>query len=211
MTGYMTIDVENIGGAENKDALSNLVGGLEDGLKLGASSIKDGLNKTIKINKHFQKDYFALKNGVLYWYPHERARKSKGSIIVKNIKVLKINPKNKLELTIMLDQKIYSLQSLDTQYTTEKWFNSLKLVQEMGDLQNLDLNRYAKLNVYTRSDGRIVFKDYEILIDLYETKLCGKIVQYKYDKIFLSEDQQKAANRSKSMHGKDKKSTDITE
>ena len=55
MTGYMTIDVENIGGGENKDALSNLVGGLEDGLKLGASSIKDGLNKTIKINKHFKK------------------------------------------------------------------------------------------------------------------------------------------------------------
>ena len=81
----------------------------------------------------------------------------------------------------------------------------------MGDLQNLDLNRYAKLNVYTRSDGRIVFKDYEILIDLYETKLCGKIVQYKYDKIFLSEDQQKATLRSKSMHGKDKKSTDMTE
>ena len=53
MTGFLTIDVENIGGGENKDALSNLVGGLEDGLKYGASSLKDGLNKSIKINKHF--------------------------------------------------------------------------------------------------------------------------------------------------------------
>lgn len=207
MTGYLSINVENIGSGENKDTLSNLVGGLEDGLKFGTSQIKEGLNKSIKITQ--MKDYFALKNGVLYWYPHERARKSKGSIIVKNIKVIKINPKNKLELTIMMETKIYSLQSLDTQYTIEKWFNSLKTVQEMGDLQNLNPNRYAKINVFTRKDGRIVFKDYEILIDLYETKLCGKIVQYKYDKIFISEDQLNA-NRSKSIT-KDKKSTDMTE
>lgn len=58
------------------------------------------------------------------------------------------------------------------------------MVKEMGDLSNLDPNRYMKLNVYTRSSGKIVFKDYEILLDNYESKVCLKVIKYKFDKIF---------------------------
>ena len=55
---------------------------------------------------------------------------------------------------------------------------------DMGDISNLDTNRYVKLNVYTKENGRIVFKDYDLLLDAYETKICNKIIVYKYEKIF---------------------------
>ena len=73
----------------------------------------------------------------------------------------------------------------ENKYITEKWFNSIKMIKEMGDLNNLDPQRYAKLNVYTKLTGRITFKDYEILIENYEQYICEKIVQYKYNKIFI--------------------------
>mgnify|MGYP006893255292 CR=1 FL=1 len=50
------------------------------------------------------------------------------------------------------------------------------MVKEMGDLQNLDPNRYIKLNVYTKENGKIVFKDYELLLEAFETKICLKII-----------------------------------
>jgi hypothetical protein len=59
------------------------------------------------------------------------------------------------------------------------------MIKEMGDLQNLDAKRYEKLNVFTKLVGRITFKDYDILIENYEQYICEKIVQYKYDKIFI--------------------------
>jgi hypothetical protein len=58
------------------------------------------------------------------------------------------------------------------------------MVKEMGDLNNLDLHRYMKLNVYTKQNGKIVFKDYEILLDQFETRICEKIIFYKFEKIF---------------------------
>ena len=79
---------------------------------------------------------------------------------------------------------MYTLESKESVYNAEKWFNSIKLVKDMGDLQNLDPNRYQKLNVFTRNVGTITFRDYELLLDNYETKICGLIVTYKYDKIF---------------------------
>ena len=66
----------------------------------------------------------------------------------------------------------------------EKWYNSLKLVKEMGDLQNMDPCRYQKLNVYTKQSGKTVFRDYGILLEQYETKVCMKLISYKWDTIF---------------------------
>ena len=133
-------------------------------------------------------EYFALKNGILYWYPHERARKAKGQIIVRNIDALEINPKNKLEITLLYQKKMYRLQSLDTAQYALKWFNSIKMVKELGDIHNLDPDRYMKLNVYQRENARVVFRDFEYLLTAYETKICKKIYTYKYHKIFYHED-----------------------
>lgn len=77
------------------------------------------------------------------------------------------------------------MESLESVYNAQKWYNSLKLVKEMGDIQNLDPNRYEKLNVYTKQTGKIVFKDYELLLESFETKVCMKIIHYKWDKIFV--------------------------
>ena len=81
----------------------------------------------------------------------------------------------------------------ETTWLVDKWLNSIKLVKEMGDLHNLDKGRYRKLTVFTKSSGKIVFKDLDILIDEYENKLCARIVKYKYDKIFLPDHNKKSS------------------
>lgn len=145
--------------------VDKLVEGVKDGLQMGS-------------------EYFALKNGVLYWYQNQKSRKSKGSIIVKDIIALEINPKNKLEINIMYQDKLYKLQSPETYHYAEKWLNSLQMIKDMGDLNSLSKDRYSNLKTYTRENAKIVFKDYEQLLDKYETKFLYKIVQKKGSKIF---------------------------
>lgn len=184
--------------------IQNVVGGIGDSLKFGARMLKDTVGKAVPISK-LEKEYFALKNGVLYWYQNERARKAKGQIIVRNIDALEVNPKNKLEITLLYQKKVYKLQSLDTIWQAQKWFNSLKMVKELGDIHNLDPDRYMKLNVYSRENARIVFRDFEILLTAYETKICKKIFAYKYTKIFDhddAEDTSRNANRKSTLRAK---------
>ena len=95
-----------------------------------------------------------------------------------------ISPKNPLEIVLLYTNKLYKLES-DSKYNAEKWFNSLKMVKEMGDLDNLDPTRYEKLTVYTRTSAKIVFKSIENLVELHEIHIIEKIVHYKYDKIFM--------------------------
>ena len=35
---------------------------------------------------------------------------------------------------MIYEGKLYKLESLDSKYNAEKWYNSLKMVKEMGDL-----------------------------------------------------------------------------
>lgn len=78
------------------DLLKGLVSGIGDGLKFGAKLLKDTVGKAgLQLSK-LEKQFFALKNGILYWYVHERARKAQGSIIVKNIEAMEILAKNPL-------------------------------------------------------------------------------------------------------------------
>lgn len=160
------------------------MGGIGDGLRFGARMLADTVGKAVPISR-LQKEYFALKNGVLYWYQNERARRAKGQIVVRNIEAIEINAKNPLEISLLTRGKLYRLQSLDTKWYAQKWYNSLKLIKDMGDLQNLALDRYQKLHVYARENARIVFRDFEILLTAYETKICKKIILYKYNKIFV--------------------------
>lgn len=103
---------------------------------------------------------------------------------MKDVDSLVINPKNPLEIVMLYSNKLYKLES-DSKYNAEKWYNSIKMVKEMGDLDNLDPTRYEKLSVYTRSGSKIVFKSIDNLVELHELHVCEKIVHYKYDKIFL--------------------------
>lgn len=107
-------------------------------------------------------------------------------IIVKDIEALEINPKNKLEINLLYKNDIYKLQSLDTIYYAEKWLNSLRVIKDMGDMSTLATDRYAKLKIYNREDAKVAFRDYEMLMNQYEQKICVKIVRYKGSKIFAS-------------------------
>ena len=136
---------------------------------LDASNVASNLvgfgSKLVTANKHF----FALKNGTLLWFEYERARKAQGKIVVADIKHSELNPVTKV-LQLLTNDKVYELSPVDDtcKWECDKWYNSIKLIQDMGDVQNLDPNRYMKLNVYTRASGHNVFKDFETLIELYE-------------------------------------------
>ena len=111
---------------------------------------------------------------------------------------MEIKDKNRKQISLLYEEKLYTLESLVSVYEAEKWYNSIKLIKDMGDLQNLDTNRYVKLNVYTKENGRIVFKDYDLLLEAYETKICNKIIIYKWDKIFwLAQQTVDQMNKSK--------------
>ncbi len=69
--GFLIISLSQVN--EDNDILGNVVGGL----KFGAKLLKDS-TKISAVMKNVDANYFALKNGVLYWYSHERARKSIG-------------------------------------------------------------------------------------------------------------------------------------
>ena len=57
-------------GQEGGDLLGMVVNGIGSGLKLGLKTFTE----TIQIKQ--VKSYFALKNGLLYWYAHERSREA---------------------------------------------------------------------------------------------------------------------------------------
>lgn len=38
--------------------------------------------------------------------------------------------------------------------------------------------------MYTKQNGKTIFRDYGILLEQYETKVCLKIISYKWDTIF---------------------------
>lgn len=163
--------------------MSNVVEGIGGGIGFGLSILKNTVGKAIPI-ENLEKQYFELKNGILYWYNKPKARVANGSIKVKDISLIEIDNKNRKQVKCLYQDSLYTFESVESQYNAEKWCNSLKMVKEMGDLNNLDPNRYSKLNVFTKQNGKIVFKDFEIILDQYETKVCDKIIYYKFNKIF---------------------------
>ena len=84
----------------------------------------------------------------------------------------------------MYQNKLFKLESPDTTYYAEKWFNSLQMIKDMGDINSLNKDRYSNLKIYSRENAKIVFKDYEWLLNKYETKFLYMIVQKKGRKIF---------------------------
>ena len=51
--------------------------------------------------------------------------------------------------------------------------------------------------MYTKVNGKIVFKDYELLLEAFETKVCMKIIHYKWDKIFVQDPSKLRENSAK--------------
>lgn len=110
MKGFLMKQQSKVNSGD-QNLLNGVVGGIGDGLKFGAKFLKDTVGKAVPIS-NFEKQFFALKNGILYWYAHQRARKALGNIIVKDIQAIEINPKNKKQISLLYDGKLFKLDSL---------------------------------------------------------------------------------------------------
>ena len=96
--------------------------------------------ETIQIKQ--KKNYFAIKNGILYQYEYERARTSLKQITIRETKAIQRSEKNPQEFFIIHKKKCYKFVS-ESEGICLKWVNSLKYVLE-NDEEHLDINRYEK-------------------------------------------------------------------
>lgn len=91
MKGYMKLTKIKISHEENTDLLTGLVGGITDGItfgaQLGATLLKSTVGKVISFDE-LERQYFELKNGVLFWYPKERARRADGSLVLSEVSLI---------------------------------------------------------------------------------------------------------------------------
>lgn len=106
MSGWLTKSSIKMG--ENNgmgdDILGFMINGIGSGLKLGLKIFTE----TIQIKQ--KKQYFAIKNGILYWYSHERAREAVNQIDIKSAKAVEINKDNPKEFYILCKKKCYRLE-----------------------------------------------------------------------------------------------------
>lgn len=73
------------GDGNDEDILGSMINGIGGGLKLGFKIFTETLH--VKSTKYF----FAIKNGVLYWYAHERSREASNSIPIKDTKAIELD------------------------------------------------------------------------------------------------------------------------
>ena len=107
--------------SNGEDIVGLVANGIGTGLKLGFKLFTE----TITIKK--KKNYFAIKNGILYWYSKERSRSAANNIPIRDIKTIEINSKNLKEFYLFYKSKCYRFES-HSEFNAQKWVNSIKLV-----------------------------------------------------------------------------------
>jgi PH domain len=158
MCGYLVkSSLKTQGDQEGEDILGMMISSIGSGMKIGLKMFTD----TIQIKQ--KKLYFAIKNGILYWYAHERARQAEKFIPIKEAKAIEKNSKNPKEFYVIHKNKCYRLESEHEQMTL-KWYNSLKMVKD-NDSDHLDVNRYEKQKIFQRITGKSLYKDYELILE----------------------------------------------
>jgi len=103
MHGWLTKSSMKMGKDGGEDILGFMISGIGNGLKAGLKIFSE----TIQIKQ--KKQFFAIKNGILYWYSHERARESVNQIDLKVSKAIEINKSNPKEFYILCNKKCYRL------------------------------------------------------------------------------------------------------
>lgn len=154
MSGWLIKSSIRMEKDSGEDILGYMINGIGNGLKMGLKIFTE------------KKQYFAIKNGTLYWYTHERAREAENQIDVKTAKAIEINKNSPKEFYILYKKKCYRL-ICDEEHEAQKWVNSLKAVKDM-DSEHLDINRYEKQKIYSKITGRSMYKDYDNLLEQYE-------------------------------------------
>jgi hypothetical protein len=95
----------------------------------------------------------------LYWYSKERAREAVNQIELKQTKAIELNKQNPREFYILFKTKCYRLLC-EHDLEAQKWVNSLKYARDTN-YDNLDINRYEKIKIYSKITGRSMYKDYD--------------------------------------------------
>jgi hypothetical protein len=108
-------------GGTGDDLVGSVLSGIGAGVKIGFKLFTD----TISIKK--KKNFFAIKNTILYWYGKENSREAKNNIPIKEMKTVEINSKNPKEFYIFYKKKCYRFEGT-SEFIALKWVNSLKLV-----------------------------------------------------------------------------------
>lgn len=67
MCGYLNKHVQVFNAEKSGDVVSNVIGQLGSGLNFGAQLVRVAVAKAVPLGA-LEKEYFALKNGVLYWF-----------------------------------------------------------------------------------------------------------------------------------------------
>lgn len=68
--------------------------------------------------------------------------------MIKDIKAIEIDKEKQKQFWLICGKDLYKFSTEDNQSLTLKWVNSIKLVQEIGDLNNMDPNRYMAQSIY---------------------------------------------------------------
>lgn len=125
LTGYLFKSSIKMSGndKDDDDFTQSIISGIGGGLKIGLSFFKETIQRKKK------KSYFAIKNGMLYWYSKERSRSASNQINIRDTKIIEINSKNPKEFYILIHKKCYSFEGLN-EYEIKKWVNSLNYVKE---------------------------------------------------------------------------------
>ena len=105
MSGYLIKSTIKMDDEEGDDVLGMMISSIGTGVKFGLKLFTETIQlKQLKL-------YFAIKNGVLYWYQHERARQADNQIIIKEAKAIERDSKNQKEFYIIYKSKCYRLES----------------------------------------------------------------------------------------------------
>ena len=111
----------------------------------------------------YQKRWFSLINGTLYWYLRPKARNAQNSIAISTIKELQV----KKDRGIILDtgDKKYKLK-LENREEREKWVKCIQFNQE-DDSEDITTsnNRFLNVKIYEKIGGRSMFKDYDQMVE----------------------------------------------
>ncbi|CDW71658.1 ph domain containing protein [Stylonychia lemnae] len=187
MTGWLTKSSIKMEKEGEEDILGFMISGIGNSLKMGLKLFTE----TIQIKQ--KKQFFAIKNGTLYWYSHERARQAENQIDIKISKAVEINKNDPKEFYILFKKKCYRMQC-DHEQEALKWVNSLKQVRDQ-DNDYLNINRYEKLKIYQKITGKSLYKDYDQLLEIYENQV-HQIIEKKLQEYLQKKNKWKSVESS---------------
>lgn len=109
-----------------------------DSMKVSDVIVEGFINK--KSDFTWQKRFFQLKNGFLYWYKTKKSIESQNSFKLKSIKKMQSLEKNQFNI-LLYDERLYKFDCLNLE-DKEKWVNSIS--SEMNKFKAMNIKNNEK-------------------------------------------------------------------